>query len=409
MKAGDKFFLNDATYESHSGISGLECVPAAGCEADIEEETPQIEESITTPFSPNDIKLSTPPMNLGDLIDRIQYGWINFGTDYQREEDLWSPRQQSRLIESVLLGLRLPAFYFEEVSKNKWNIIDGLQRCCSIRNFCVKKSLQLQDLEFLTQFKGKMFDDLPFEIVRDIRMLPITVNKLEPGVPDQVKYILFKRLNTGGIELTPQEIRNAVYQGRAIETITEMAKDSVFMDFIGYRIPNRRKQREDFVSRFVAFYLLGYENYEPDLEHFINVSMEQLRDSCSDEQIKKMERDFERSISFSESILGPEAFRKQATGDTRLKPLNKAYFEVITTTFALMSPEELDRLFNHREVFLENIHTSMLLPSYNYSFSGGTGLRDSVKRRHSYFRDIVAQSMEGTIITVTNDNRFEAE
>ena len=175
-------------------------------------------ELITTPFSPNDIKLSSPPMNLGDLIDMIQHNWINFGTEYQREANLWDNRKQSRLIESILLGLRLPAFYFEEVSKRKWNIIDGLQRCSAIYNFCIDKTLTLSDLEFLgDNFNNKNYTELPFETVRDIRMLPITVNLLSAGVPDNVKYILFKRLNTGGVELTPQEIRNAMFQGRAIE------------------------------------------------------------------------------------------------------------------------------------------------------------------------------------------------
>ena len=100
----------------------------------IDQEDTSANEIITQPFSPNDIDLANPPMNLGDLIDRIEYGWIDFKTEYQRLEDLWSLGKQSRLIESALLGLRLPAFYFEEVNKNWWKVIDGLQRCCSIRN-----------------------------------------------------------------------------------------------------------------------------------------------------------------------------------------------------------------------------------------------------------------------------------
>ena len=82
---------------------------------DIEQEDHSEEEVITTPFSPSDIKISNPPMNMGDLIDMLSYGWINLQTKYQREMNLWSPAQQSRLIESALLGLRLPAFYFEVV------------------------------------------------------------------------------------------------------------------------------------------------------------------------------------------------------------------------------------------------------------------------------------------------------
>ena len=106
--------------ESHSNLSmGKEL----HCKRDeIEKEDTSSGEVITQPFSPNEIQLINPPMNMGDLIDMIQYGWIDFNTEYQRAEDLWSPGKQSRLIESALLGLRLPSFYFEEVSKRHWKL-----------------------------------------------------------------------------------------------------------------------------------------------------------------------------------------------------------------------------------------------------------------------------------------------
>lgn len=129
---------------------------------------------ITVPYKPSDIRVDTHPMNLGDLIEMIGAGWINFDTEYQRLQNLWSDELQSRLIESILLGLRLPAFYFEEVTRRKWNIIDGLQRCCAIRNFCVTKTLRLTGLEFLgAQFTDKGYDDFPFEIRRDFKMLQL--------------------------------------------------------------------------------------------------------------------------------------------------------------------------------------------------------------------------------------------
>lgn len=364
---------------------------------------------IKQPFSPNDIKLTTPPMNLGDLIDMIQYGWINFETDYQREQNLWTNKQQSRLIESVLLGLRLPAFYFEEVTKKQWNIIDGLQRCCAIRNFCVDGVLSLSDLEFLgDDFKEAKYDELPFEVKRDIRMLPITVNLLNAGVPDDVKYILFKRLNTGGIELTPQEIRNAVFKGRAVDVVKRMAQDSAFLAVTGHKIPTRRKQDQDFVSRFIAFYLLGYENYQPDLENFINKSMAEIRDRLDEAMIRKMEQDFHEAMCLAGQILGDEAFRKQESIGEKKKPLNKAYFEVIASTFAKMSADEKASLIAHKILFVENLYTAMReSKSYNMAFSGGTGKKDVVKRRFSWFRTILQKSMNDIKIKITDDNKIE--
>ena len=86
---------------------------------------------------------------------------INLNTEFQRENNLWSPVMQSRLIESILLGLPLPAFYFD-TSNKKWDIIDGLQRCCAIRNYCVLQNFSLCDLDskisiYFLIFSSSMF------------------------------------------------------------------------------------------------------------------------------------------------------------------------------------------------------------------------------------------------------------
>ena len=359
-------------------------------EDELEKEDTSSGELITQPFSPSDIELTNPPMNLGDLIDRISYGWIVFDTEYQRSENLWSQAKQSRLIESALLGLRLPAFYFEEVNKKEWKIIDGLQRCCAIRNFCVEQSLELTDLEFLN-FNGEKFDDLPFDLRRDIRMLPITVNLLSKGVPDKVKYILFKRLNTGGMELTPQEIRNAVFQGVAIDTTRALADDGNFKKATGYRIPKRRMQDQDFVTRFMSFYLLGYENYEPDLDNFMNTCLEKIKAGRIDKlQLQRMKDDFSRSMLRAHEIFGDDAFRKRESASDKKRPINKAYFEVIAVSFAHLDDEAYTRLKEKSTAFKERLMNEMAdNKSYNNSFSSGTGRRDNVKRRFQTFSDIL--------------------
>lgn len=352
---------------------------------------------IVNPFSPNDIRLATPPMNMGDLIDMIQYGWINFDTNFQREDDLWTVKQQSRLIESILLGLRLPAFYFEEESKKKWNIIDGLQRCSAIRRFCVEESFVLSDLEFLKDFEGKKYTDFPFEIKRDIRTLPVTINKLEAGTPDNVKYVLFKRLNTGGVSLMLQEIRNAMFHGRPIDIVRNLAADKDFMDIAGSRINNHRRQREDFISRFVAFYTKPYKDYKPGLDNFINESMVFLRDKASDDYVKQMYADFNKAMRYASILLGREAFRKQEGNDEKLRPLNRAYFEVIAATFAKMDESMLGILKGN--VLLHNMHTMMRKSkTYRDSFSGGTGSPDTVRTRFSTFEEIISNSLKDIII-----------
>lgn len=356
---------------------------------EIESEDLSLGESIQKPFSPSDINIQTPPMNMGDLIDMIENGWINFGTEYQRAPNLWNTVQQSRLIESILLGLRLPAFYFEAVDKRKWNIIDGQQRCCAIDNFCVKQSLALEHLEFLKDdFNEKKYRDLPFDVKRDIRMLPITVNVLEKGTPTDVKYILFKRLNTGGIELKPQEIRNAVFSGVAIDTVAEMAKDEAFRKATCYKIPTLRKEDMDFISRFIAFYINDYTTYEPDLESFINEGMKKIK--AGNVNLPKMKADFHKSMELAYSVFGNRAFRKQTSKEEKRKPLNKAVFEVFAVFFSRLNDNDVAKLIIEKDALnLELWNALKNSLTFRNSFSGGTGLKNSVITRFETTKKII--------------------
>ena len=351
---------------------------------------------ITIPYCPSDINIDTHPMNVGDLIEMISAGWINFDTEYQRLRNLWTEVQQSRLIESILLGLRLPAFYFEEVSRRKWNIIDGLQRCCAIQNFCVNKTLRLSGLEFLGEkFSGKGYDDLPFEIRRDLRMLPVTVNILQKGTPSDVKYILFKRLNTGGMSLTPQEIRTAMFP-EVLPVLREMAESQEFLRVTRNKIPTKRQEDKDFVSRFIAFYLLGYQAYKSnmDIDTFVNESMQALRNKIHSEIVNVMKNDFVRSLLMAEKIFGNDAFRKRYRRDDPLKPLNKAYFEVLTTTFAKLNTDDETCLISRKELLKDNLIHLMNDDSFETSISTGTGRRDRVHMRFNGVENAIKATLE---------------
>lgn len=352
---------------------------------------------IATPFNPGEIRLMMPPTNLGDLIEMIEADWINFATHFQRSEDLWTNRQKSRLIESVLLGLRLPAFYFEEVTKRKWDIIDGLQRCCAIRDFCVKKTLRLEGLEFLgDKFEGKTYDELPFEVKHDFRMSSLTVNVLMAGTPFEVRYILFSRLNTGGVPLTPQEVRTAMFYEVA-QHEKEMAEDVAFQTATLNKLSSRRQEDLDFVSRFIAFYLQNYENYQPDLERFIKEGLKIVRDKLSPEQISTMKSDFTSAMRAASEIFGDDAFRKRYEEGARRRPLNKAYFEVIASSLAKMDEHKRTVLIRKKELLKRNLLILMNEDRFWNSFSMGTGTRDSVLQRFGGFKAAV----EATILDRT--------
>lgn len=371
------------------------------------EDSSSKDDIITQPFDPNSIEIETPPYTIGYLMDNIQYQEINMNTEFQRSGNLWGEEKQSKLIESIILGLPLPAFYFD-TSHNPWDIIDGLQRCCAIQNFCVNKTLKLKGLEFLgykngePYLEGKGFDELDRLIQRDIVRRPITINKIKKA-DRNVRYILFKRLNTGGLELTSAEIRNAVYQGKATNVINELAELEEFKKATEYKISSKRMQDKDFVSRFIAFYLKDFTQYTPGLDDFINTTMDILEKY----DISIIKQDFINALNLSLQIFGNDAFRKRVKENDNRKPINKAYFEVITATFARLNNPQVIELVEKKELFKENLITLMNNDRYSNALSGGTGTKDSVNIRFSWFKEVLTRSLLGHKIYITDDNKIE--
>jgi hypothetical protein len=133
-------------------------------------EVGEYDQDITSPFSVNDIKVTHATVMLPTIINRLKRKEIGI-PDYQRQADLWSNNQKSRLIESILLKLPLPVFYFDVSDPEKWMVIDGLQRISTIKSFFVKQTLKLKGLEFLIELNGKKCDDLPTNLQRRLIMV----------------------------------------------------------------------------------------------------------------------------------------------------------------------------------------------------------------------------------------------
>ena len=227
-------------------------------------------------------------------------------------------------------------------------------------------------------------------------MLPITVNILEQGTPDDVKYILFKRLNTGGVTLKPQEIRTAMFP-KSIDTLREMAESEEFLRVTQGKIPVKRQEDKDFVSRFIAFYLLGHETYKPtmDLDAFVNLSMKTLCETTDPAAIQKMKSDFKRALCIAEKIFGDDAFRKRTQRGSQRNPINKAYFEVLTTTFARLTEADEKALVERKELLIDNLIVLMRRSAFMTSISTGTGMVDRVQTRFKGVADAVKATLEG--------------
>lgn len=349
-------------------------------------------EEITKPFNPNEIDVDISTVNLGSLIDQLENDEIDLQPDFQRVTDVWDNVKKSRLIESILLGLPLPSFYFsEDPVSQKLSIIDGLQRICAIRDFVLEKEnpLKLEGLQFLKNFDGFTFSQLARPEVKRIKSLKITMNTLRKGTPLDVKYIIFQRVNTAGVPLTPQEMRHALNQGPAAIFIKELADMESFKKATNYSVESKRMQDRDFVNRFIAFFI-GYQDYMGDLDMFLNDKMGELNKMTS-EQRDDVRVSFDKAMKCCYEIFKKDTFRKRYKQEDRRKPISKSVYDTLSVNIAWLSDEERKLLLKNTEAFKAGMIRLFNDKKFDFSITTGTGKKYNVEQRFTMVKSLIKE------------------
>lgn len=349
-------------------------------------------EEITKPFNPNEIDVDISTVNLGSLIDQLENDEIDLQPDFQRVTDVWDNVKKSRLIESILLGLPLPSFYFsEDPVSQKLSIIDGLQRICAIRDFVLEKEnpLKLEGLQFLKNFDGFTFSQLARPEVKRIKSLKITMNTLRKGTPLDVKYIIFQRVNTAGVPLTPQEMRHALNQGPAAIFIKELADMESFKKATNYSVESKRMQDRDFVNRFIAFFI-GYHDYMGDLDMFLNDKMGELNKMTS-EQRDDLRVSFDKAMKCCYEIFKKDTFRKRYRQEDRRKPISKSVYDTLSVNIAWLSDEERKLLLRNTEAFKAGMIRLFNDKKFDFSITTGTGKKYNVEQRFTMVKSLIKE------------------
>lgn len=349
-------------------------------------------EVTTKPFNPNEIDVDISTVNLGSLIEQLENDEIDLQPDFQRAADVWDNVKKSRLIESILLGLPLPSFYFsEDPVSQKLSIIDGLQRICAIRDFVLKEDepLKLEGLQFLKNFEGLTFSQLARPEVKRIKSLKITMNTLRKGTPLDVKYIIFQRVNTAGEPLTPQEMRHALNQGPAAIFIKELANMESFKKATNYSVKSKRMQDRDFVNRFVAFFI-GYQDYMGDLDMFLNDKMGELN-KMTPAQRNDIRVSFDKAMECCYEIFKKDTFRKRYKITDKRKPISKSVYDTLSVNIAWLSDEEQHLLLKNAEAFKAGMIRLFNDEKFNFSISTGTGQKYNVEQRFTMVKSLIKE------------------
>jgi Protein of unknown function DUF262 len=357
-----------------------------GVEADQEDDAAEI----AHPWQPDQIRVSTKNFSIRNILDMIAEESLELAPDFQRNA-VWKDRQKSRLIESLLLQIPLPAFYFAEDTDGLLRVVDGLQRLSTVRDFVRNDSFALRDLEYLSDVTGRSFRDLPAQWQRRINNTQIVVHVIDPQTPRGVKYDIFKRINTGGTPLNAQEIRHCMSKPRSRAFLKKCAQLDEFRsatDMIGDHI---RMEDRELALRFCAFRLRDVERYAEvrAMDIFLEEANELLDDSRAlpDHLLDGLFADFRRAMYNCRLVFGDHAFRKWPLGHEGRNPINRPLFE---TWAVVLADSAADDLSARRDAIVHAARRAMAGDlAYVDAISNATGnlrkvrLRFDVARRAS--------------------------
>jgi len=299
------------------------------------------------PYDPKKISIRNERWSLSHLYELInEYQDIELNPDFQRNF-VWNKGMQSRLIESLMLRIPIPAFYLSESKDGKYQVVDGLQRLTTITHF-LNNNFALKGLEYLDEQKGKYFakkgkqKGIDQEFVRIIKLTQLNINIIEAKSPPKVKYDVFRRVNTGGKPLNNQEIRNCLANTATRNLINELAHSEEFKKATGGSVRTTRMQAQELVLRFIAFYNerileLPQWTYKGNMTEFLDNSIELLNENQVDDY-QQLRDDFINAMNNAYHLFGQYTFRKclpeHLQPKARRQLINKSLF---TTWSVLLS------------------------------------------------------------------------
>lgn len=386
-----------------------------GVESDDIRENENENENDLDPYNPELIRVDPKQMSVSYIHDLInEYDSLELSADFQRNFIWTDAKRKSRLIESILLRIPLPAFYFSTDESGNYQIVDGLQRV-NVINMYINGEFKLTDLEYLDEcaqcFFSMKYDKskskskrkyLNPKYVRRILETQLSINVIDPQTPSMVKYDIFKRLNTGGKPLNNMEIRNSFASQRIRKYLRSFTKLKEYKESSLSSINSTRFADLELVLRFIGFYLGVIESnerfvYRGKMENHLDDVIEYLKNT-SDSELAFIKHEYTKMLKMCNEIFGKYAFRKAFTnitrGTFRMPAINKSLFTATSISCLRYYNQLLEvKSFNCKEN-VEKLATVIELKYHFFeSLSFGTNDKDRIfaviNYMNTYFEELL--------------------
>jgi hypothetical protein len=320
---------------------------------------------------------------------------------YQRRSR-WDAKMQSRLIESFLINIPVPPIILYEKDYNSYEVMDGQQRITAIRDFYENK-LELTGLELWPELNGRTYEQLPSKIKAGIdrrsisSIVLITESTTNPEEAFFLKQIAFERLNTGGIELSRQEVRNCLYFSKFNELLFELASNEIFAN--AWKIPIRNseeltqnnlyKKMED-VELILRFFALRHvEEFRRGMEGFLDLYMMKSL-GFSEQDIEIIKNIFIETINLAHKIYEEKLFKPFDPQSNSWKDkAYKAYYDAVMVGFS-RHLKDADLLVERKLRVVEETKR-LFREDRSKLFTGGGNTKTDVQDRIRLFTEMLSQ------------------
>lgn len=281
---------------------------------DIEETAEELEFDTEPKWISEHKKVLFTPIDytLNALAEQVISGELDLQPQYQRRLR-WNDSRKSQLIESFLMNVPVPPVFLSEEEGGVYAVIDGKQRITAITDFLTGE-LELGGLTFYPDLNGKRFENLATSEQNFLKSrIPLRAIIILDRSPEDIKLETFRRVNTGGVPLNAQEIRNIAFRGALNDLIMELSELSHFHRLLGIKDKSRSAIHQhmrdaELVLRFLAF-RKTWKQFAGSIKGHMDGFMEENR-NLSKKELANLRGEFVRVLEVVDAAFGDRAFRR---------------------------------------------------------------------------------------------------
>jgi len=321
---------------------------------------------------------STVDYNLESLSQLISKRTIDLAPKYQRRFR-WDETRKSKLMESFLMNVPIPPVFLNEDDYGKYSVIDGKQRLSAINEYLSGK-LTLTDLEVFRDLNGLNFFDLPVEFQNSLKIRANVRAIIILRQSDRdIKYEVFQRLNTGGVRLNAQEIRNSAFPGKLNDKILDLSEHRFFHKMLGIKSKTKSKIYQEMkdAELVLRFFSLkdSWQDYSGGLKKILDSYLDDNK-NMNQNAVERLEKEFLETLEKVEIVFGIDgAFRRWTPQNNKWKqqisaPLFDAQMLSCYRKDKLDLENSRERIFNEfkdlftsDQEFLQSIESSTATPN----------------------------------------------